>query len=454
LPVRIITDFRKSACNCSIHPEHWSNTARLRYNCAIEESSAWVFNLANASFSNTDEILAVIEAATSKDRRFPAPPSKPTQSKAAPPRTSSGHIGHFYLDLKRQRLRLLNRVARSLRAEGLPFTAEDLALGQLRTPEGQTVTAEQLPLIQALLLGQSVERRFVLVRKGEPDLYLIWSATPQKEKGHILGVFGSIYCGPKEPDWKVMAGLAHDLSTPLNALNLLASLIDRQCLSEADLRDSLADMRAAIGRALEVGNELLTYCRRPALKEAGLKTAWFELEPFIDGLLREQLAAAQEKSLTLTTKIAPARGWEVNSDRARLGRLLSNLIVNAIRYTHSGGVHVTAEWRMGKNGKILFLGVVDTGTGIPSEEQESIFQPFERGHASRVDDSGGSGLGLAVVDNLREELGLELKVESEFGRGSAFFLLLPEHILRQSTSSPPTKLDANSPVPGETVSGN
>jgi signal transduction histidine kinase len=315
-------------------------------------------------------------------------------------------------------------------------------------PEGQPVTAEQLPLIQALLLDHSVERRFVLVREGMPDLYLLWSATPQKEKGSIVGVFGSIYSGPKEPDWKVMAGLAHDLSTPLNALNLLASLIDRQCFSDADLRESLGDMRAAIGRALEVGNELLSYCRRPAAKETGLKTSWFELEPFIEGLLREQLAAAQEKNLTLTTSIAPARGWEVKSDRARLGRLLSNLIVNAIRYTYSGGVHVTAEWRMGRNGKTLFLGVVDTGTGIPSDEQESIFQPFERGHATREDDSGGSGLGLAVVDNLKEELGLELKVESEFGRGSAFFLLLPEPILRQSRGSSPVKISG---TPADTV---
>jgi len=408
--------------------------------------------LANASFSNTDEILAVIEAATSKDRHLPGGPSRSTESGATASRTSSGHIGLFYLDLRRQRLRLLNRVARKLRAEGVPFTAEDLALGRLRTPEGKPVAAEQLPLIQTLLHGHSVERRFLLVREGVPDLHLLWSATPQKEKGHIVGVFGSIYCGPKEPDWKVMAGLAHDLSTPLNALNLLASLIDRECLSEADLRESLGDMRAAIGRALEVGNELLTYCRRPALKETGLKSAWFELEPFIEALLREQLAAAQEKNLTLTTSIAPARGWEVKSDRARLGRLLSNLIVNAIRYTYSGGVHVTADWRMGKNGKILFLGVVDTGTGIPSEEQESIFQPFERGHATREDDSGGSGLGLAVVDNLKEELGLELKVESEFGRGSAFFLLLPEHVLRQSPGSPATKAASSAPVSGGTGS--
>src|SRR5262249_26477639 len=161
----------------------------------------------------------------------------------------------------------------------------------------------------------SVESRFILVREAETDLHLLWSASPQRDKGRITGVFSSIYCGTTEPEWKVIAGLAHDLSTPLNALNLLASLIDRQSLSETDLRHCLGDMRAAIGRALEVGNDLLGYCRNPAQKRSGLKTTWFELEPFLEGLLREQHSAAQEKGLTLTSTIAPARGIEVKSDR-------------------------------------------------------------------------------------------------------------------------------------------
>ena len=79
----------------------------------------------------------------------------------------------------------------------------------------------------------------------------------------------------------------------------------------------------------------------------------------------------------------------------------------------------------------MALSVVDTGRGIPPEEQESIFQPFERGKAGKESDSGGSGLGLAVVDRLVEELGLELEVYSEYGRGSAFHLLVPAAILRE-----------------------
>jgi hypothetical protein len=393
-----------------------------------------------ASTSSGDESRSEIEQVSAKDRHLPNASSRVGVSKSNHAQAGAGRIGLVYLDLRHQRLRFLNRMARSLRSEGVPFTTEDLARHRMQTPEGDPVGANQLPLIQAWRAGHSVESHFVLPREGRADLHLFWSASPHKDRGKVVGVFGSVYCGAKEPDWKVMAGLAHDLSTPLNALNLLGSLLERQTLPAEDLRQCLGDLRVAIGRALEVGNELLDYCRNPGQTDREPETVWFELEPFLDGLVHEQIVAARQKGLTLTSRLAETRGWEVNTDPLRLGRLLTNLLVNAIRYTHSGTVELNAEWRGGPEGKTLRLGVVDTGTGIATEEQESIFQPFERGHATREDDSGGSGLGLAVVDLLRNDLGLELNVDSEIGRGSAFYLLLPSGILRTSAGPETAKL--------------
>jgi signal transduction histidine kinase len=122
-----------------------------------------------------------------------------------------------------------------------------------------------------------------------------------------------------------------------------------------------------------------------------------------------------------------------------------------VRYTNTGQVDFTATWQntpanpldpvslpLGEAAapaRILVLSVVDTGTGISAEEQESIFQPFERGRAGKEGDSGGSGLGLAIVDRLVEELGLSLEVYSEYGRGSAFHLSLPESLLRAKSTA-------------------
>src|SRR5207245_5122294 len=135
------------------------------------------------------------------------------------------------------------------------------------------------------------------------------------------------------------------------------------------------------------------------------------------------------KGLVLTANFAPVQGLEIHADRVRLGRILSNLLVNAIRYTTLGRVEFTASWREEAAGRQLALSVVDTGAGISQEEQESIFHAFERGKAGKESDTGGSGLGLSVIDRLVDELGVTLDVYSEFGRGSSFHLLVPAHLL-------------------------
>jgi signal transduction histidine kinase len=77
------------------------------------------------------------------------------------------------------------------------------------------------------------------------------------------------------------------------------------------------------------------------------------------------------------------------------------------------------------------LSVIDSGVGMTPEEQECIFQPFERGRAAKEGESSGSGVGLSVVDRLVEEMGLKMEMYSEYGRGSAFHLYVPKVMLRR-----------------------
>jgi signal transduction histidine kinase len=169
------------------------------------------------------------------------------------------------------------------------------------------------------------------------------------------------------------------------------------------------------------------------------------LDPLLTSLLQEQLPAAGTKKLQLRAALAEIHGWELFTDRVRLGRVIMNLLVNAIRYTPPGGcVTLTASWQDQAGERLLILGVADTGAGISAEEQESIFQPFERGRSSRGD-SSGSGLGLAVVDQLVEELGLRREVSSEYGRGSSFRVLVPQRLLRFAPHLTPAGPDTPRP---------
>ncbi len=374
----------------------------------------------------------------------------PSKHGSGPAPTSSGSllsVGHLYLDVRRQILHCLNTQARELHTAGIPFLPADLARQPLQTLAGEAVAAKDLPLMRAWRDNQSVAATFLLYREHQPVQQVAWTATPLRDsKRQVAGVVGTVTVNPPEPDWQALAGLAHDLRTPLQALQLLVTLLESKTEVAPDVRELFGRVRSATERALEIGLDLLEWCRAPVQHARRGTPVWFALEPFLTSLANEQAIVAQRKLLALVTNLEAARGWEAYADRVRVGRLLVNLLANAIRYTTRGRVEFTASWREAAAsepqitpeatpsdpGRTLVLSVVDTGTGISAEEQESIFQPFERGKAGKESDSGGSGLGLAVVDRLVEELNLTLEVYSEYGHGSAFHLLLPAKILRRT----------------------
>lgn len=346
-------------------------------------------------------------------------------------------VGHVYLDVTRRNLRWLNAVAAQLHKEGVPILAADFEAGTLRrATDGQVATAADLPLYTTWREGQPAEVEFLLSRPGGAVWHVAWSASPVwGEESRLEGVLGTVICGPPQPDPHRLAELSHDLRTPLQALTLQCAALQRSAVAipgGANLAEGLALVRSAAERAVHIAMELLDCSRGPAPRNRSPKRQWFALAPFLKGLVDEQTAAAQAKGLALTAELDAAGGWEIHSDSVRLGRLLGNLLVNAVRYTPQGGIALQTVWREERGERFLELSVHDTGPGIAKEEQESIFQAYERGKAGRDSDSGGSGLGLAVVDRLVEELGLRVEVESITGRGSTFAVLVPTVLLRRT----------------------
>jgi signal transduction histidine kinase len=340
-------------------------------------------------------------------------------------------VGHVYLDARHRRLRFLNRTAKQLHHDGVPLTPSELAAGGLQTPDGRGATAADLPLYVALRDGRPVEAQFVLTRPGGTVWHLDWSASPLwRTATQLDGVLGTVTCGPPEPDAQRLAELAHDLRTPLQTLRLQCALLEQLAPSEGELATGLEVGRSAAERAVQIALELLDCCRGPVSRSSAAALRWFPLEPFLHALAEEQAVMARAKGLTLRVDLAAACGWAARSDPLRLGRVLANLLGNAVRYTPRGGVALRAAWRDEVAQRVLVISVIDTGPGIAEDEQEVIFHPYERGRAGQEPDSGGSGLGLAIVDRLVEELGLRVEVESRPGRGSTFHLLLPAPLLR------------------------
>jgi signal transduction histidine kinase len=292
-----------------------------------------------------------------------------------------------------------------------------------------------------------VEATFVLARPDLPPRHLSWHVAPLVGSDReVQGVLATLSVAPPEPDWHELASLAHDLRTPLQSLRLLIPALEATPLLSPDAVEALERLRSASDRALAIGMDLLEWARGPTQASRPLSRDWVPLGPFLKALAGEQLPVAQRKHITMIVDLAAAQNLQVQTDRVRLARLLANLLSNAVRYTSSGEVRFTASWREeGGRRTALALTVADTGAGISAEDQESIFQPFERGKAGKESDSGGSGLGLAVVDRLVQELGLTLEVFSEYGHGSSFDLLLPAESVQPVPAGPDTPPPGRAP---------
>jgi two-component sensor histidine kinase len=346
-------------------------------------------------------------------------------------------VGHFYLDTRQQKLYCLNETARQMVREGVPINAADLVRQPLLNPEGVAVTWEALPLLRAWRDGTAQEATFLLVRNGGPPQTLFWTAAPlHGADGKMVGVSAMLVVTPPEPDWEELAGLAHDLRTPLQTVRLLVPVLETMPLLGAGA-EALERLRNASDRALAIGQNLLEWCKAPVLGGRQAERDWVALAPLLNSLAAELAPAAQRKGIGLSVELTAAGTLEAHTDRVRLGRLVSNLLSNAIRYTSTGRVRLATEWRDVANApRTLVLSVDDTGSGMTAEEQESIFQPYQRGKAGKSDPDS-SGLGLAVVDRLVHDLGLEMEVYSEAGQGSRFEVLFPASLLREATGEPP-----------------
>jgi Na+/proline symporter/signal transduction histidine kinase/CheY-like chemotaxis protein len=214
---------------------------------------------------------------------------------------------------------------------------------------------------------------------------------------------------------RFLAATSHDLMQPLNAAKLFASTLSQKNLNE-EQKKLLDHLEGALQSSEDVLSVLVEIAKldsgamEPVLHPIQLSTV---LKPLRD----EFTALAADKGLKL--KVRESRYW-VNSDAHWLRRILQNLLSNAVRYTHRGGVVLGYRQR----GENLVIEVWDTGIGIPPNKLREIFGEFKRLNQGKQD-SKGLGLGLAIVDRMAKRMNYQVTVRSRPGKGTCFSLILP-----------------------------
>lgn len=224
-----------------------------------------------------------------------------------------------------------------------------------------------------------------------------------------------------------IATLGHELKTPLTMIQMNVEMLARGHLGELneDQAGALRELEEATSSLGTVLNDLLDLAR--------LDTGRMPLDLRRVDVCRTAERAmamckgrARERDVSLESELPAEDELVVEADDRKLGHVLSNLIVNGIKFSHPGG-RVTLRLRA-EDDEYQFE-VEDDGIGIEKEDQDRIFGTFARASEFRRDrrdsDVGGSGLGLALVRGLTELHGGRLELESEPGRGSTFRVILP-----------------------------
>jgi two-component system, NarL family, sensor histidine kinase BarA len=235
-----------------------------------------------------------------------------------------------------------------------------------------------------------------------------------------------------------LATMSHELRTPLNSiLGFSDVLIGANNLSDKQRR-YVSHIQSSGKNLLHLINDVLDLAKIESGK-MDVHPADVSIADLIERLVGGMLPMAEKKSLEVVTDVDPQLPivWQ---DQGKLQQILGNLLSNAIKFTPDGGrIRVAAHCLAPDR---IELTVEDTGIGIPLEEQERVFEKFRQGKSPVANrdplarEFEGSGLGLSIVRELSKLLGGDVKLVSEFGRGSIFTVTLPVRVETGSLESP------------------
>lgn len=222
---------------------------------------------------------------------------------------------------------------------------------------------------------------------------------------------------------RFIARISHELRTPLGALMGMAEMLQEDIYGS--LNDQQRDLVIRILNNASTLKHVFSELLDQSQIESGqlrLKQESFSPSDVIESVYTNYLSMALTKELSLHKEMAPDTPKMVIGDRARVEQILSNLVVNAIKFTNKGGVTLYLD---GQEGLHWILKVKDTGTGISEEDMGMIFEPFRQADETTSRKYGGVGLGLSIVLLLVRAMNGTIHVESKLGQGSTFTVTLP-----------------------------
>lgn len=218
-----------------------------------------------------------------------------------------------------------------------------------------------------------------------------------------------------------ISNVSHELRTPLTHIKGYIELLNDGTLGvlQEQQKEAVSVIVRATNRLERLIEDLLEFSLA-VRAELSLRKSVFALNEVVSEVLARNQPRAHSKQLVLRAQV-PAEALRVEADREKLDWVINQLVENAVKFTHTGEVCVTAERLAG----VVRISVVDTGIGIESNRLSELFQPFHQLDGSNTRRYGGTGLGLALANRIIQGHGSNLVAYSEVGKGSRFEFSLP-----------------------------
>ncbi|MBX9894089.1 MAG: PAS domain S-box protein [Nitrosomonas sp.] len=219
---------------------------------------------------------------------------------------------------------------------------------------------------------------------------------------------------------RFLAMMSHEIRTPMNAVIGMAYLLGKTAL-DSQQSMFLRNIEGSSKILLGVISDILDYSKIEANK-IELDNIPVDLDNILENLSAIGSTAVKDKAIDVMFYIAPDVPRYFSGDPLRLSQILVNLINNAIKFTDQGEViiRIAIEKTDRADTVKLIFSVSDTGIGIKPEQMEILFEAFSQADSSITRRFGGSGLGLAISRRLARQMGGDIVVESEYGKGSCF----------------------------------
>jgi signal transduction histidine kinase len=215
---------------------------------------------------------------------------------------------------------------------------------------------------------------------------------------------------------KLAAGVAHELGTPLNVISTTAELLDADVPGSPMVHASCRMIVEQSGRMAAIIRQLLDFGRR-----GGSDRNATDLVSLVESTVVLMRPLARKRNVELSLAL-PKRSVPAAVNRLEIGQVLSNLVLNAIQAMPNGGRSIVKlELERERGVEVAVLSVSDEGTGIRPEDVPRVFDPF----FTTKDVGEGTGLGLAVTYGIVSDHGGRVNVETEWGHGSCFTVVLP-----------------------------